>query len=491
VRLVYVDIDSLRPSHLGCYGYARRTSPNIDEIASHGVVLTQVYTSDAPCLPSRSTFFGGRFGITTGLVNHGGTNADPRPEGPLRLFQRRAQQRSFGEALRSRGMRVVSLSAFPHRHSAYHVWDGFTEMVDTGGDGLGRADGVYSFAERWLRANGADDNWFLHVNLWDPHTPYDTPVEFGFPFADDAPPAWLSPELIARQRSSFGTRSALKPYGLAPTFTWPRGAPEIDGADTWKAWIDGYDVGIAYADAYVGRIVELLDELGVADETAIVVSADHGENQGELGVYGDHQTADEYTCHVPAVICWPGATDGRAGAEISGLVYSVDLAATMLELCGAAVPEGWHGLSFAHELAGDALTGRGSLVLQQGAWSCQRGARWDRWLLLRTHHTGFKDFAAVMLFDLEADPHETEDVAWKHPEVVLQGLGVIETWVRARLGEARTADPLWNVIAEGGPLHAVEYKPDVCAVLRAHGREDDAAVLEDDDGRPRIWIRTP
>ena len=80
MRILYLDLDSMRPDHLGCYGYARNTSPNIDAIAATGVRFTDCYCSDAPCLPSRTALFSGRFGIHTGVVGHGGTAADLPPE---------------------------------------------------------------------------------------------------------------------------------------------------------------------------------------------------------------------------------------------------------------------------------------------------------------------------------------------------------------------------------------------------------------------------
>lgn len=81
MRILYLDLDSLRPDHLGCYGYHRNTSPNIDSIAKEGVTFTNYYCSDAPCLPSRSALMSGRFGIHNGIVGHGGTAADMRREG--------------------------------------------------------------------------------------------------------------------------------------------------------------------------------------------------------------------------------------------------------------------------------------------------------------------------------------------------------------------------------------------------------------------------
>ena len=79
MRILYVDIDSLRPDHLGCYGYHRNTSPTIDSIAKEGVKFTNFYSTDTPCLPSRTALFGGNFGFKTGVVNHGGEFSDIAP----------------------------------------------------------------------------------------------------------------------------------------------------------------------------------------------------------------------------------------------------------------------------------------------------------------------------------------------------------------------------------------------------------------------------
>jgi len=79
VRLIYVDIDTLRPDHLGCYGYHRPTSPVIDSLAARGVRFTGVHASDTPCLPSRTALSTGQFGIRSGAVNHGGPATDPVP----------------------------------------------------------------------------------------------------------------------------------------------------------------------------------------------------------------------------------------------------------------------------------------------------------------------------------------------------------------------------------------------------------------------------
>ena len=208
MRILYLDIDTLRPDHLGCYGYHRNTSPNIDRLAAEGTRFDNVYVSDAPCLPSRASMFTGQFGIHTGVVGHGGTAADIRPIGYQRRFATHGQRPGLIHAIRQTGIYPVSVSPFAERHSAWWFYSGWREMVNPGKCGAERADEVTPLALDWIRRNASRDNWMLHVNLWDPHTPYRTPDDYGNPFADDPPPAWHTEEIRQKSWNSFGPRTA-------------------------------------------------------------------------------------------------------------------------------------------------------------------------------------------------------------------------------------------------------------------------------------------
>lgn len=241
-----------------------------------------------------------------------------------------------------------------------------------------------------------------------------------------------------------------------------------------RAMFDGYDTGIRFADEYVGRLMQLLAELEVDEDTAVMISADHGETLGELNIYCDHQTADEHTSHVPLVLRWPGLGKGRYRA----LHYQIDVSATLLELLGQKVPDSWDGRSFATSLKSGADEGRDYLVLSQGAWTCQRGVRFDEWMLISTLHGGYHLFDDVMLFDLENDPFEQRNVASSRPDVAGRGLMLLSQWYSAVLPTAaRGRDPLVNVLREGGPFHAKGHLPAYLERLRATGRADQAAAL--------------
>lgn len=487
MRILYIDCDSLRPDHLGCYGYHRETSPNLDEIAAEGRRFTNVYTSDAPCLPSRTAFYTGRFGIHTGVVNHGGLNADMRRHGAVRRDRYPRRFRTLATILGEHGFDTAMVSPFPARHDAWQVVEGFDELYDTGGGGSETADEVYPYARDWLAEHAAADDWYLHVNFWDPHTEYTTPLEYGDPFEDAPAPDWPTADVIERHYEGTGAQSAQDLRGWGGKRDAPRMPPDISSRDDFVTMVDGYDTGIHYMDAHIGKLFDLLRDADVFEETLVVVSADHGENLGELNVYGDHQTADDKACNVPLIVRGPDVESGVDDA----LRYQLDFPPTLVDLVDGDVPAGWDGRSFAETITDGVDSGREHLVLSQGTWTCQRAVRWDDWLLLKTYHDAFKsDLDDLMLFDLAEDPHETTNLAADRPEVVQTGLSSLQRWVDDRLFEAArgerggnpaaenaVTDPMWEVLREKGPYYTWDALEEYVEHLRQTDRSEQAAAL--------------
>jgi len=481
VRILYIDIDTLRPDHLGCYGYHRNTSPNIDALARESMQFNNVHASDVPCLPSRTALLTGRFGIHNGVVNHGGTDADPVIGGPDREFWSRLQLDSFPTRLKRAGLKTTSISSFAQRHSAYHWYAGIDEAYNVGKFGLETADEVHAIASDWLKRNGEQDNWYLHVHMWDPHTPYRADASYGDPFADAPLPAWLTEDVRARHWLQPGPHSAQECSGFMPKpkalETWPRQPQQIPDMAGVRKMFDGYDTGVLVADDYVGRLLNQLADMNLLEDTAIMISSDHGETLGELNVYGDHQTADQCTTKVPLLLKWPGA-DMLHGRQFDSLHYQIDVTATLLDMLGVKVPEQWDGKSFADSLNDGADIGRDYLVVSQGAWTCQRGVRWDDYICIETMHDGYHLYDDVMLFDLATDPHETNNLAEERPELRKAGLAKLQEWHNSMMEQpARGRDPLRNVIAEGGPYHVRGQLPDYLKRLRETGRVGPAETL--------------
>jgi choline-sulfatase len=477
MRVLFIDIDTLRPDHLGCYGYHRRTSPAMDAIAAEGLRFERCYATDTPCLPSRSALTTMRFGIRNGAINHGGNQADLFPHGVERGFRTHAAMNAMPMRLAQAGWRTASISSFPERHSSYHWCAGFRENIDpTGKGGMEEAAEIMPTALDWLERNGRDDRWFLHVHLWDPHTPYRAPAEFGNPFADDPIPAWYTEDVRQQHWSMCGPHGAQEINGFSDRASRFTRQPSAAGsmADV-RAMFDGYDCGVRRADDHVAQLVAKLKAMGVWEDTAIVITSDHGEDLGELNSYGDHQFADEITHRLPMVVRWPGL---RPRIE-KGLHYHLDIWASLVQLMGAKPGQDWDGVGFADDItSGRPAAGRETLVLSQAAWSCQRSARWGDWIMIRSYHDGLHGFPAHMLFNLAQDPHQQHDLASTHPELVEHGLAIIENWRSDCLSRSPHPDPMDLVLAEGGPFHCRNQLNPYAQRLRATGRTDWAVELE-------------
>ena len=388
MRILYIDVDTLRPDHLGCYGYRRDVSPNIDILASGGVRFEGCYVSDAPCLPSRAALLTGRFGVRNGAVGHGGSRAAFFAEGSQRGFGSQLSRTSLPARLRRAGLKTATLSSFAERHAIYDWYAGFDQHSMVPKRGLEQADQVSDLALQWLEHYGAEPAWFLHVHYWDPHTPYRAPDAYGEPFASAPLPEWLTEQVRAAHYEQGGPHSAQECVGFSqdyPFGAYPRQPRHIPDMAAVRQLIDGYDTGIRYMDDQLGRIFAWLRAHNLWDDTLIILTSDHGENLGELNVYGDHHNADEWTCRVPFIMHLPSQLAPRVD---KALYYQIDLAASLLPWVGQEVPENWDGQSFFEAIQAGQSAGRNFLVLSQAAWTCQRAVRFADLMYMRTYHDG-------------------------------------------------------------------------------------------------------
>lgn len=471
MRFLFLDLDTLRPDHLGCYGYHRNTSPTIDEIAKDSVRFNNYYCSDAPCLPSRTALMTGQFGIHSGVVGHGGTAADMRLEGYSRGFESKLNTDSLPAVLRKQGMRTVSISPFAERHSSWTFYAGFNEMYNTGKKGVESAEDVTPVALDWIKRNAKEDDWFLHINYWDPHTPYRAPKDFGNPFENEPLPAWLTEEVFNKTLKHVGPHGALE-VNMYDDQVAPQYLDRMPGAITnmkeLKTFMDSYDCGIRYMDGHIKQLIDALKEEGVYDDLVIVITADHGENMGELGLYAEHGTADHITCNIPMILRWPGKTKGNVD---NGFHYNLDLLPTLAELFKQEPCQDWDGQSFAPALEGGEC-GHDELILSQCAHVCQRSVRFGDYLYMRTYHDGYHLFPKEMLYNLKEDPHEQNNLAQEKPELCKEGAYRLFNWHDDMMSTMETdKDPLWTVMREGGPFHARGKLAYYCEYLKKTGRE--------------------
>lgn len=479
MRVLFIDIDTLRPDHMSCYGYNRCTTPNMDRISEEGIRFNEYYCSDAPCLPSRAALVSGMFGIRNGAVGHGGTAGDRRLTGKTREFNDVVDRNNFHNIFRRAGMHTASISTFPERHSSWWFNAGFNECYNVGGCGSESGERVLPVALDWLERNKDRDDWFLHVHFWDPHTPYRAPESFGNPFENEPLDTWIDEKVFAEHLKHPGPHGINELYMYSgesnPRFPrFPGSAHDMAGM---KHVMDGYDTGIRYVDYLIGQMFDLLRKQGIYEDTAIIVTSDHGENMGEFGIYSEHGTADEPTCHIPLIMKWPGC---KAGSTDDEFHYSLDILPTMADLLHVDRCDNWDGESYAKTVTEGVPCGRDSLVISQMAHVCQRSARFGDWLYIRTYHDGYHLFDREMLFNIKDDPYEQHDVKEQHPELCAQGAKIIMDWQDDQMLKSDSEiDPLWTVMRENGPYHTWNALPGFLKRLDATGRHEGAEKLRE------------
>lgn len=476
MRIIMIDVDTLRPDHMGCYGYERNTTPQMDKIARDGMRFENYYCSDAPCLPSRAALVTGKFGIHSGIVNHGGLAADIRHPGPDRFMFNQGVINNLFFMFRSAGMYTVSVSTFAERHSAYWFNAGFNETINVGKIGSETANEVMPNALEWIGRCGKENGWFMHIHMWDPHSPYNTPEDFGNPFEDAPAVPWITEDVLKEHKKHVGPHSIneLNMFDDKVNPKWKRMVGKGETLSDVKKIIDGYDCGVRYVDTQVGYLVDLLKRLGIYEDTAIIITADHGENLGELGIYSEHATADNTTTRIPLIIKWPGMKQGVD----QGLHYNIDLTRTFADLLGQEpIPDG-DGQSFIETLRTGADTGRNHLIVSQCAHVCQRSVRFDDYIYIRTYHDGYHLFPREMLFNIKEDVHEQENLADQEPQLCDRAARLLLDWEEdMMLSSPSETDPMWVVIREGGPFNCSGRLGEYLDRLEATGRHEGAEEL--------------
>ncbi|MFQ5718076.1 MAG: sulfatase [Acidobacteriota bacterium] len=373
-HIVVISVDTLRADHLGCYGYERDTSPFIDELAAGGVLFEQAISSAPWTLPSHASLLSGVYPSTHRAV-------DGR-EGIAPSVTLAAER--FGAAGWATGG-FVSSWFVSHRYGFDRGFDRFDDFEQTlNSNTKHKVDGarVIDEAVRWLRQHAAEP-FFLFVHLYDVHFNYDPP----------------SPHRELFDTGYDGPLPAYRKYSYYLDHPLP--------ADVLAAEIGLYDGAIHYADAQIQRLHAVLAELGRADDTLIVLTADHGEEFFERGSWGHAHTLYEEQVHVPLILRGPGLSPRRVSTQ----VRHVDVLPTLLDLAGLPVAPGLHGVSLRGLTGGPAPGGTGRAPRPAFLETSRFGSN-----VIGLRRDGAKviyDLKAgtLRLFDLVHDPGEQTDRA--------------------------------------------------------------------------------
>ncbi len=449
MNLIICSLDTLRADHLGCLGNDRGLTPNLDRIASEGALFTQTYATDIPTQPSHTALFTGQFGVHTGIVSHFHPAAY-LPEETLWL----------PSMLRKNG---YTTGAVDHLF-AMKDWfiRGYDDYMPPPGRSRSPGSVINEIGFPWLDDH-ADEDFFLFLHFWDAHIPYLPPSPFKERFSHRT--AGRIDPLITEKLESRPSYPLFKKN----LYDFLDAMPNLDFI------ADLYDAEVAYLDFEINRIFQHLGELGLLEDTMVVLFGDHGENMTEHDAWFDHAGLYDSVVHVPLILWAPGQIPV---AESSAMVSLVDVLPSILEVLGLPEAEGIDGRSLLPLARGEVTGHREVIMLSEATWQAARAVRTPEWKYIKFMQSTIYGRDGVELYDLAQDPHEQTNVADQHPEVVGAMGAQLQHWLSAQL--AGRPDPMLSVIDAGLP--AVARLHDVVAeALRPAAEESDPTSGTDPD----------
>ena len=346
-NVLLITIDTLRADHVGCYGYPRGTTPNIDSWADKGAIFTNATSAVPLTLPSHSSIMTGQYPFAHGVRDNGGFYLDNK-------------WKTLAEVLKSDGFKTGGfISAFV-LDRRWGIAQGFDEYFDNfelskykmiSLDSVQRrGDETLNHAIAWLDRNKSS-RFFAWIHFYDPHTPYDPPEPF---------------------------KSQFKGQGLFGL----------------------YDGEIAFSDNLVGRIHDYLEKNKLLDNTLVVLMSDHGESLGEHDESSHGFFIYDATTHIPLIIWKPGADPQR----IKEQVRSIDVYETICDAVGVKPGQPGPSASLIPFIEGRALPEK--LLAYSESYYPKFHYGWSELKALRTPDYKFIDAPQRELYRLSQDSSE-------------------------------------------------------------------------------------
>jgi len=425
-NVILVSLDTLRADRLSCYGHDRETSPRLDAFAREGVLCEEAVSTSSWTLPSHWSMLTGLPVSVHGVCDEQLWNRRPE-EGELDLPSR---GRFLGEHLKEAGYDTAGFYSWIYLEEKFGLGPGFDTYERLGLFGWDhptikpRADAARKLEDRaeqeavgralqaehpelfdigrptapevvdqsieWLRAEVAEDDGrplFLFMHLFDVHDPYTPPA----PFDERFDPDYEGP---IDGREITGEKSLVH-----------KGMPARD----LEHLLALYDGGISWVDSEVGRLLDALDDLGLSEDTLVIITSDHGEEFFEHERKTHRKQLYRESVHVPLLMRWPGHLP--EGTRISGITGIVDVAPTILRAAGLPVPAASPGVDLA-DLAREGARSEGTyvtelLLFEAGPLPTRRVGlhTLTRHYLFQTHQPD--EPWTVQAFELDQDPDQT------------------------------------------------------------------------------------
>ena len=451
-NVLLILVDDLKPA-LGCYGVSLARTPHIDRLAGRGLRFDLAYCNQAVCAPSRFTLMLGSHSTSTGLYGLGNHLRKTLPHAktiPQHFAEHGYRTESLGKVFHVGHGNFGDPQSFsvPHfeekvieyllpastaggqltREEAYFTNQRLGEIRslprgaafespvardDQYADGRVAAEAVRRLEQAARRRETEQVPFFMAVGFARPHLPFSVPKKYWDLHDPEKLPRPNFEDLPEGAPQVAGKRGGeINNYAPVPT------DQPID-EELKRDLIHGYYASASYVDAQIGKLIDAVDRLGLAENTIILLWGDHGFHLGDLGIWTKH-TNYEQANRIPLLVIAPGFT--RPGTATRQLASSVDVYPTLSELAGLPVPVGPQpidGVSLVPVLK------KPTARVRDHAYHCYpkrkmgRAIRTDRYRLVEWNRIGGSpDQAEWELYDYRDDPLEQKNLAADRPEVL-------------------------------------------------------------------------
>ncbi len=417
LNVLFIAVDDLN-TRLGCYGDLRMKTPNIDRLAARGVRFDRAYCQYPSCGPSRASVLTGLRPQTTGVLNNKTRLRDTLPDA-LTLPQWFRQQgyhaaragkifhqdvpthigtdglddaQSWDEVVNPRGRDKDEEHLLTVHTPDLPLPDQMAYLAAEGTDAEQTDGKVAEAAIRLLKAHAAKP-FFIAAGFYRPHLPSIAPKKWFDLYALDQT---TLPALPAAYRSR------VPGAALSSTPVWPNfGTTELQARECILA----YEATVSFVDAQIGRVLDALDEMKLADKTIIVLWGDHGFHLGEHGLWRKNSLFEEST-RAPLIIAAPGIEGGKSCASP---VEFIDIFPTVVEAAGLPLPAGLEGVSLLPLLHDPVIPhNRPARSMVQFREVPGRTVRTVKWRYTEWGENGSK---GRELYDESVDPQEMNNLA--------------------------------------------------------------------------------
>jgi choline-sulfatase len=408
LNVLLVVLDTTRARDLGCYGNSRGLTPSLDELAAEGARFAAASAHAPWTLPSTASLLtsqlpevhGAGGSLDLSALAEGG-----QPRVDFHALPDTAE--TLAETLQGAGWATAAVVNVDFLDEPFGLSQGVADLDASWSESnleVRDAAATTEAALAWLDARPAGAPFFLLAHYFDPHAVYSPPPRYRRQFAGP----------LDRDSAGFvfGTREQMLLLR----------AGKLELPDGLLERAKGlYDAELAFLDAELGRLFDGLEERGLARETLVVVTADHGEEFGEHGGFEHGHTLFQELLHVPLLMRLPGLIP--AGEVVAPQVGLIDVAPTICDLAGVEVPRSFNGRSLRSVLAGEPVSA--SPVLAHGNFWGPALTSWSsgRWKLVLTPEGRGQ---RAQLYDLESDPREERDLAQELPDRVAELRGELE-----------------------------------------------------------------